>query len=319
MIIFLLLSSSFAVSSNSICYNKAVSISNFVGNTLYVGGSGPNNYTTIQAAIDDSYDGDTVFVYNGTYYENNIMINKTLFLKGEDKNTTIIDGDKGGDIMYLTNDGICICGFTIQDDGDIQDAEGIFICYASNCIIKDNKICMIRELGIWCLRGNNNTIKDNFLIVSNGHGIVLTFSHDNEIQNNYISNNGIGVLIDESYNNLVTENIISDNYLGLCLCSFDTNIGRNTITRNSIINSKRLGILIDLSSENIVEKNNFIDNRRHAKFSSSFDTQWTHNYWQRQRILPKPIFGIYHNTFPIPYLNFDWHPAKEPYKIPNVS
>jgi len=36
---------------------------------LYVGGNGPNNYTKIQDAIDDARDGDTVFVFNGTYFE----------------------------------------------------------------------------------------------------------------------------------------------------------------------------------------------------------------------------------------------------------
>ena len=35
------------------------------GNTLYVGGSGPGNYTKIQDAIDNTSDGDTVFVYKG--------------------------------------------------------------------------------------------------------------------------------------------------------------------------------------------------------------------------------------------------------------
>ena len=37
------------------------------GNWFYVGGSGPGNYTDIQDAIDNASDGDTVFVYNGTY------------------------------------------------------------------------------------------------------------------------------------------------------------------------------------------------------------------------------------------------------------
>ena len=49
------------------------------GNTLYVGGSGPGNYTKIQDAIDNASDGDTVFVYNGTYYEN-VVINKSIDL-----------------------------------------------------------------------------------------------------------------------------------------------------------------------------------------------------------------------------------------------
>ncbi|MBE3136035.1 MAG: hypothetical protein IMZ43_01355 [Thermoplasmata archaeon] len=36
------------------------------GNWLYVGGSGPGNYSTIQDAIDNASDSDTVYIYNGT-------------------------------------------------------------------------------------------------------------------------------------------------------------------------------------------------------------------------------------------------------------
>jgi hypothetical protein len=34
------------------------------GGWLYVGGSGPGNYTTIQQAINDASNGDTVYVYD---------------------------------------------------------------------------------------------------------------------------------------------------------------------------------------------------------------------------------------------------------------
>ncbi len=64
------------------------------GNTLYVGGSGPDNYTSIQDAINNASNGDTIFVYSGRYYED-IYIWKNINLIGEDRNTTIIELGRG--------------------------------------------------------------------------------------------------------------------------------------------------------------------------------------------------------------------------------
>ena len=59
------------------------------GNTLYVGGSGPGNYSKIKDAYDDANPCDTIFVYSGTYYEW-LWIKKTINLIGEDPETTSI-------------------------------------------------------------------------------------------------------------------------------------------------------------------------------------------------------------------------------------
>ncbi|EMR74892.1 parallel beta-helix repeat (two copies) [Thermoplasmatales archaeon SCGC AB-540-F20] len=66
------------------------------GTTLYVGGTGPNNYTKIQDAINDASDGYTVFVYNDSspYYES-IIIDKSINLVGEDRDSTHIAGGGG--------------------------------------------------------------------------------------------------------------------------------------------------------------------------------------------------------------------------------
>ena len=53
------------------------------GNTLYVGGSGPGNYTSIREAVNNSVDGDAVFVYDDSSpYNENVAINKAIFLFG---------------------------------------------------------------------------------------------------------------------------------------------------------------------------------------------------------------------------------------------
>ena len=53
------------------------------GPWLYVGGSGLENYTRIQDAIDNASDGDTVFVFNGTYFES-LNVWNGILLCGQD-------------------------------------------------------------------------------------------------------------------------------------------------------------------------------------------------------------------------------------------
>ncbi|MCD6142250.1 hypothetical protein J7J55_05990, partial [Candidatus Bipolaricaulota bacterium] len=100
------------------------------GNTLYVGGSGPNNYTKIQDAVDNASDGDTVYVFNGTYYEN-VFIGRSINLIGENKDTTIIDGGGSGDVVHITVDWIDICGLTVQNSGSGWNDAGIELDYGT--------------------------------------------------------------------------------------------------------------------------------------------------------------------------------------------
>ena len=87
------------------------------GNTLYVGCLGPGCYSKIQDAVDDASDGDTVFVYDDSSpYIENIIINKTINLIGENRDTTVIDGNGSGDVIHLDIDGVYISGFTLQND-----------------------------------------------------------------------------------------------------------------------------------------------------------------------------------------------------------
>ena len=130
------------------------------GNCLYVGGSGPGNYTTIQDAINDSITGDTVFVYAGIYYEK-LGWGGSLSLIGENRNTTIIDGNRTGIVISMWNS--TISGFTIQNGG-----RGIW-CWSSK--ITNNRIRW-NDIGIAMSEmSGHNVIKDNN-IESNNWGIA---------------------------------------------------------------------------------------------------------------------------------------------------
>jgi|GEM_PF-838341 len=97
-----------------------------IGTTLYVGGSGPGNYSNIQDAIDDASDGYAVYVYSGTYYEN-IVIDKSINLTGENVKTTIIYGNGIGDVIKVTDDKVNISGFTIRNPDPINSV--LKYCY----------------------------------------------------------------------------------------------------------------------------------------------------------------------------------------------
>ncbi len=62
------------ISSSNSTEHTEKSQSTSRGNWLYVGGSGPGNYTRIQDAIDDASHGDTVFVYLWSTYDELITI-----------------------------------------------------------------------------------------------------------------------------------------------------------------------------------------------------------------------------------------------------
>ena len=92
-----------------------------IGYSIYLGGlknRAPREHTFFhllvnQYGIDAVDDGVTVNVYNGTYYEN-VVVDKTINLTGEDKIITIIDGGGVGDVDYISANWLNISGFTLQ-------------------------------------------------------------------------------------------------------------------------------------------------------------------------------------------------------------
>jgi len=172
--------------------------------TLYVGGSGPGNYSTIQDAIDDAYDGDTVFVYTeSSPYTENICINKTINLIGENKNTTIIDGGGNDDVIYVSAPWVNISGLTIQNSGHVylHDAGIQVFSQFGNF---SNNILLQNRYGIYLYETKGNTVSGN-IISHNADGILLWESSDT-IVHNTLSDNWYGIYLDDSSNNFILEN-----------------------------------------------------------------------------------------------------------------
>jgi parallel beta-helix repeat protein len=185
--------------------------------TRYVGGIGPGNYTTIQSAINAADPGDTVYVYNGTYNEL-VTVYKPINLTGEDKYTTIIDGDGSDDVVWLFNTGWAnITGFTIANGGPDRDIfidAGIDVNYAENCSITNNIVTSNNLYGIRVYLSNNNIFVNNTVTLNTWEGFYLEDSNMNTIANNTISLNGLeGVHLEYSDVNTIANNTFTDNSL----------------------------------------------------------------------------------------------------------
>ncbi|MCX6662537.1 MAG: hypothetical protein NTY91_08325 [Euryarchaeota archaeon] len=128
------------------------------GNWLYVGGSGPGNYTRIQDAIDNTSDGDTVYVFPATYKEH-IIINTSIQLQGADLQTTLIDGQNtSDDIITCIGIGVVIGGFTIFNCS--TGSSCIRFNHTRNCTLYGTNI-HTGEYGVTIQNGQNISINNN--------------------------------------------------------------------------------------------------------------------------------------------------------------
>ena len=137
----------------------------------------------IQDLIDNASDGDTINIPSGTYYEN-IVINKSINLFGEDKYTTVIDGNYSNDTIYVNANNVKIKNFTIIH-GNLY---GIRLSYSKDSSIIGN-IISNNSYGIYLYESNSNTIKGNN-ISNNVRGIHLRYSYRNTVQKNNFIDNG---------------------------------------------------------------------------------------------------------------------------------
>ncbi|MBN1860551.1 MAG: right-handed parallel beta-helix repeat-containing protein [Candidatus Thermoplasmatota archaeon] len=181
------------------------------GNKWYVGGSGPSNFSTIQSAINAASNGDSIIVYPGTYFENQITIDKALVIQGTGWTNTIIDGGRAtllstGLVKITANGDVTFSGFTIRNAGgptgygagDNKLNMGITACAGTAGVsytITSNKII-----------GTNDPDDDydyGFYAVSGGKENII-FTHNYVTQtgcNNIVIENTTGST-DLSHNNL---------------------------------------------------------------------------------------------------------------------
>jgi len=289
--------------------------------TIIVDDDGTADYETIKQALDAAQNGDSIFVRSGLYQEQNMIIDKTLMLTGEEAATTIVQGDGSQTLCIIRANEVSISNFTFTGGGGENIASNLDIS-ADECIISDNIITNNEDVGITIHDSSDVIIQNNVITYCPFAGIRNYGNTDsNTMKNNQIDECINGILVTDSTNQLIEYNEVSNCSKGIYL----EECRGNNVEYNQLHDNEQ-GMFVTYAAENIITKNNFISNREHAKFTTWLSptglqlSEWDANYWDDSiSFLPKWIPGVLfirtYNPIGIflPWGSVDWHPAQEPY------
>jgi len=227
--------------------------------TIHVGKS--KDVASVQQAINTARDGDTVLVYPGLYKEKNIVIRRSIVLKGLDY--PVLDGEHKYAVLSIKAKNATVQGFKIQHTGrsEIRDLGGIMI-YDSylvsvlNNILDDNNFGVYVQNSRRCMiRGNSITAygKDE---VQSGNGIHCWRSDSLSITGNKISGHRDGLYFEFLKNSTIRGNVSTGNIrygIHFMFSNNNTYIG-NTFQHNGS------GVAVMYSKMIQMHNNRFLDN-----------------------------------------------------------
>lgn len=242
-----------------ITFEIAVLLLMIIGNSSAATIKVPDDFDSIQIAIDNAANGDIIEVSGGIYFEN-VNINKQIILRGieTDSGKPSVNAGGNGSAIMLSANGITLEKFSTDNASDYwPDAE--IKVLSENNIIVNNSISDQKSIGIY-LSSGNNMIKGNTIAAKGG--VVLYNSGNNILIDNAVSNANIGIRLYESTNNTISGNTfeLNDNYgIGL----WDSN--QNNLSGNIANSNGKIGIYLQSSSNNIL-RDNLVSNNEDGIF-----------------------------------------------------
>lgn len=240
--------------------------------------------STIKQAVEIAKDGDKIFIKKGIYKENDIEVNKTVTIFGEEG--TVIDGTNKGSILHVTSNDFVIRNIKIIN---------VVVSYTKD------------YAAIKVVRSKNFKI-ENVLLDEVFFGILIEKSHNGKILNNKVSstakdeaNSGNGIHIWHSSNMEVVGNEVYGMRDGI----YFEFVTESKIHNNLSYNNIRYGLHFMFSNNDTYYNNEFKNNGAgvavmFSKFITMYQNKFMHNWGSASYgLLLKEIYDtqIYNNTF----------------------
>lgn len=195
-------------------YNAAGSI--LIPQFRYV----PDEYPTIQSAVNSAVNGDTIYVRAGTYRESVKIEGKTLVITGEDSANTFIDAQGLGRGLHISNNtDVTIADLTIKNAVSYNIYIGPWSYYTTTIVRLDHVILEGSNSGIGgtLMNGTQGDLRASYVTIENSKirraascGVNLAFDpparwmtniikppsgYEIVIANSEITNNGKGIAV----------------------------------------------------------------------------------------------------------------------------
>jgi nitrous oxidase accessory protein len=245
----------------------------------------PDDYESIQEAIDNTGEGDTVLVKSGTYYNQTISINKSLSLIGEDSQNTILKSRPETTSFMIPNitsvvevkaDNIRISGFTIDHYDRGISGSGNYTQIIGNIFTANWDHTSINVLGSYLeitnnsiyggrsntgihIGGSYNTVTDN-KIVGTSAGIRL-WGNSGTVSGNELIDSDHGIYVSGNLHAITQNNIIGGE-IGLALICSGCVISENNITEQT----ERAIWVDNTAKDNVVRGNLLAPNQGYAVY-----------------------------------------------------
>jgi hypothetical protein len=230
--------------------NRAFFVSN-AGNDESSAGTIDSPYRTIQFAVQQACDGDSIIITPGFYPENVAILGKDLRIGGMeilDSNllapeNVIIDGGDVATTFFAQSAALHLSGVTVQN-GRSPYGAGIYLSYCSNsvidaCISRNNTgTGDITAHGI-AVEGNNVVVSNSQVYENYGRKHVVNLNGSNvTFQNNIVRNNNTweeGTVVVYSHSTRIVNCLIyGNNGGGVTTYRNDTEVIHSTIMNNSV-------------------------------------------------------------------------------------